>query len=248
MNISTVQSKGGVNKSAIAANLSVWLHQKGHLVACVDLDGGEFANQSLTTAVGQAAPEIPIFRADTAADVAALFPSLAQDFHFIIADAPGGFQHTAETNLELLRHTDFALIPVTPQFGNISPLPVVERVIGDARRDNPLLEARVVVSSVDGRTRAGKDIAGTLKTIEALTPNIPVMRQTVRVDVGAFETAAQNGTVVVSGPRSNARDDYDSLFGELLSDMLVSIHRQDQRQAPRTKNREEEHAQEAVHG
>ncbi|MDC0936277.1 ParA family protein [Pirellulales bacterium] len=248
MNISTVQSKGGVNKSAIASNLSVWLRQKGHAVACVDLDGGEFANQSLTTAVGQAAPEIPVFRADTPADVAALFSSLGQEFQFIVADAPGGFQQTAETNLELLRHTDFAIVPVTPQFGSISPLPVVETVIQNARRDNPLLEARVVVSSVDGRTRAGKDISATIKTIEALAPTIPVMRQTVRVDIGAFETAAQNGTVVVSGTRSNARDDYDSLFSELLSEMLVAIDGHNLRLATVTKKKEEAHAKEAIHG
>ena len=88
MNIATVQSKGGVTKSTIASNLSVWLHQKGHVVACVDLDGGEAANRTFSTTIAQSEPTLPLFKADTAADVRQLLPELAEQFHFIVADAP----------------------------------------------------------------------------------------------------------------------------------------------------------------
>ncbi len=248
MNIATVQSKGGVTKSTIASNLSVWLHQKGHAVACVDLDGGEAANRTFTTTIAQSEPTLPLFKADTAADVRQLLPQLAEQFHFIVADAPGGFAHTHSTNLELLRHTDFALIPVTPRFGDISPLSVVEEVIDEARKINPLLEARVIINCVDGRTKTGRDPEGIIETIESVVPNLRVMRQTIRVDFGAFEYADQNGSVVVKGPRSNGRDDLNSLFGELLSDMILSINQQGQRIASRTQTMEEDDGRKAVHG
>lgn len=172
---------------------------------------------------------MPIFRADTASDVAELLPDLSAEFHFIIADAPGGFQRTAETNLELLRHTDFALIPITPKVGNISPLPVVEKKVQQARQTNPLLEARIIINCVDGRTTAGKNIGATIADIQNLVPDLRVMRQTIRVDESAFERAAKALSVVVKGPRSNGREDLDAIFAELLSDMIVSINLQDQR-------------------
>ena len=73
-----------------------------------------------------------------------------------------------------------------------------------------------------------------------------VMRQTVRVDLTAFERAAKSLTVVVKGPRSAAREDLNALFTELLSDMIVSINLQDQR--IRTQITEAQHDKAAVHG
>ena len=165
-----------------------------------------------------------------------------------MADAPGGFQHTAETNLELLKHTDFALVPVTPEFGDIVPLAVVEKVILEAREANPLLEARVIVNRVDARTRSGRDLEGTIENIKAIAPRLRVMRHSIRVDIGAFETAAQNGTVVVQGSRSNGREDLNALFAELLSDMIVSMNQQDHRIASRTDTKEKQYGKKTVHG
>ena len=225
MNVGVAHTKGGTTKSAIASNLSVWLSMKGHEVAAVDLDGGEHGNKSLTTSVRQAEPSIPVYQPETPAELRQLLPRLAEEFHFTVADAPGGFQRTADTNIELLKHCDYVLIPVKPEFDSIEPLTVVEQIINTARLDNPLLEARVIVNCLDGRTRIGKDPEGIVKLIHSVCPNLAVMQQKVRVDASAFQTARINGTVVVQGSRSPAREDLNGLFTELLSDMIVSINR-----------------------
>lgn len=245
MNIALAHTKGGVTKSSIATNLTVWLHEKGHRVAAIDLDAGQYGNKSLTTIVRQAEPAIPIFQPETPAKLRELLPGLAEEFHFTVADAPGGFQTTAETNLELLKHTDFVLIPIKPDFDDIEPLSVVAEVIAEARRVNPLLEGRVILNCLDGRTRTARDLSATLQSIADIAPSLRVMTQTIRVDRTAFQTARLNGTVVVRGARSGARDDLNALFAELLSDMVVSINEHGKRISSKGENA---HEAKAVHG
>ncbi|QEG36066.1 ParA family protein [Bythopirellula goksoeyrii] len=231
MNITFAHTKGGVTKSALASNLCVWLHQKGHNVAAIDLDAGEYGNKSLTTSVGQAAPEIPIYQPADAAELRDLLPQLAEQFQFTVADAPGGFQSTTQTNVELLKHSDFVLIPVKPEFDAIEPLSVVEQIIEVARLENPLLQARVIINCLDGRTRTGRDPQSIVDMIHAITPNLKIMNQKVRIDSSAFQTARINGSVVVQGGRSPAQEDLNSLFAELLSDMIAAISRLSQKLA-----------------
>ncbi|QEG36251.1 ParA family protein [Bythopirellula goksoeyrii] len=231
MNITFAHSKGGVTKSALASNLSVWLHRKGHQVAAIDLDAGEYGNKSLTTSVGQAAPEIPIYQPASPEELRDLLPQLAEQFHFTVADAPGGFQSTAKTNIELLKHSDFVLIPVKPEFDAIEPLSVVEQIIAEARIQNPLLEARVIINCLDGRTRTGRDPQSVVDLVHIISPNLRVMNQKVRIDSSAFQTARINGSVVIQGGRSPAQEDLNALFAELLSDMIVTISQHSQQMA-----------------
>jgi len=224
MNIAFVHSKGGVTKSAIAGNLCVWLHMKGHKVAAIDLDAGEHGNKTLTTSVGQAAPEVTIFQPEGPAELRELMPQLAEQFHFTVADAPGGFQSTAQTNIELLKHSDYVLIPVKPEFDAIEPLVVVEKIVAEALLENPLLEARVIVNCLDGRTRIGRDPQSIVDMIHSICPDLRVMQQKIRIDSSAFQSARINGTVVVQGNRSPAQEDLNGLFAELMSDMIVAIN------------------------
>lgn len=127
------------------------------------------------------------------------------------------------------------LIPVKPEFDAIEPLSIVEDIIAEARLENPLLEARVIVNCLDGRTRIGKDPEGIVELIHSICPKLRVMQQKIRIDSAAFQTARINGSVVVQGNRSPAQEDLNSLFAELLSDMIVSINRHSQ-QLSKTAN------------
>ena len=123
------------------------------------------------------------------------------------------------------------LIPVKPEFDAIEPLTVVERIICEARFENPLLEARVIVNCLDGRTRIGRDPASVVALVHSVCPKLKVMQQKVRIDSSAFQTARINGSVVVQGTRSPAFEDLNTLFAELMSDMIVSINRHSQKLA-----------------
>ena len=246
MNITFAHTKGGVTKSALASNLAVWLCQRGHAIAAVDLDAGQYGNKTFTTVVRQAEPKIPIYQPTTPRELRQLLPQLAKEVHFTVADAPGGFQTTAKANLELLRHTDFVLIPVKPDFDDIEPLSVVEEVVLEARKENPLLEARVVINCLDGRTKTARHLGTTIESIHSIAPTLSVMTQTIRIDRNAFQTARLNGTVVVQGGRSGAREDLHLLFAELLSDMIVSINRHSKQ--PVTKNFKENYEAKTVNG
>ena len=174
-------------------------------------------------------PEIPIYQPADSEELRVLLPKLAEQFQFTVADAPGGFQSTAQTNIELLKHSDFVLIPVKPEFDAIEPLSVVQQIIEEARLENPLLEARVIINCLDGRTKTGRDPQSIVELIHAICPKLQVMNQKVRIDSSAFQTARINGSVVVEGGRSHAHEDLNALFAELLSDMVVTIGGHSQR-------------------
>jgi cellulose biosynthesis protein BcsQ len=177
-----------------------------------------------------------------------LVADLAEQFHFTVIDAPGGFQTTAQTNLELLKHTDFALVPVKLDFDDIEPLSVVEEVIAEARRVNPILQARVIINCLDLRTKTAKQLDKTVETIHAVAPSLRVMKQAIRVDRNAFQSARLNGSVVIQGPRSAARDDLESLFAELLSDMVACFNRIDTTNSRQSTNGVTQNEAKAING
>lgn len=222
MNITLAHTKGGVTKSSIATNLAVWLFDQGHSVAAIDLDAGRFGNQTLTTVLSQAEPQIPVHQPEGPDALSRLLADLGESFDFVVADAPGGFQQTAETNLRLLRHTDYVLVPVKPDFDDIEPLSVVAEVVAESRRNNPLLQARVLLNCLDGRTLAAKDLAGTWATIQAVAPTLGVLKQAVRINRHAFQSARLTGSVVVRLPRSAACHDLHDLFTELLGAVIAT--------------------------
>ena len=228
MNIAVGSPKGGVKKSTIATNLAVWLYNQGHQIAAMDLDAGRWGNKSLTTILGQAEPAISIYQPNTSGTLKKLLRRLAAEVDFSVIDCPGGYSQSAETNLEVLRHSELLLVPVTPSFDDFEPLTVVEEIFLDAKRKNPLLEGRVIINFVDRRTRIGKDITGLKQAIGDLAPSLKVMNQTIRVDTGAFQTARLDGTVVVSGSKSGAKSELEALFTELLSDMVVTMSKHQQ--------------------
>lgn len=225
MNITLAHTKGGVTKSSIATNLAVWLFDQGHSVAAIDLDAGRFGNQTLTTVLSQAEPQIPVHQPEGPDALSRLLAKLSESFDFVVADAPGGFQQTAETNLRLLRHTDYVLVPVKPDFDDIEPLSAVAEVVAEAQRTNTLLQARVLLNCLDGRTQAAKDLAGTWATIQAVAPTLGVLRQPVRIDRPAFQSARLAGSVVVRRSRSTACHDLHDLFTELLGDVVSTTKR-----------------------
>lgn len=228
MRIAIGSSKGGVSKTTNASNLAVHLHNQGHKVAAIDLDGGEFGNKSLTTILGQAEPEIMLFQPTSKGKLKKLLARLGAEYDFTVIDCPGGYSHTAEINLEVLRHSEYLLVPVTPNFDDFEPLSVVERVFQAAKAKNPLLEGRIIINQVDRRkriTRQDKGLKELRSQLKDLAPSLKVMQQTVRIDAGAMESARWDGTVVVNGGKSAAKSDLESLYAELLSDIVVTMNR-----------------------
>ena len=120
-------------------------------------------------------------------------------------------------------------------------------MILEARKENPLLEARVVINCLDGRTKTARHLGTTIESIHAIAPTLGVMTQTIRIDRNAF--SKQLGLTVRSWSKAVARvprEDLHLLFAELLSDMIVSINRHSKQ--PVTKTPKEEYEAKTVNG
>ncbi len=104
MVIVIVNSKGGVGKSTIAANVTCWLYLQKHKVILVDCD----TQRSSSEWISEAAPEIRIVRLANADEVLDELPALAKEADYVICDGPGS---QTETSRALLMWADLAVIP-----------------------------------------------------------------------------------------------------------------------------------------
>ena len=76
MIVAVTNSKGGVGKTTLAAHLAVWWQEHGTTVALVDAD----TQGASSTWLAEAAPQVPVFRLQTADDILDQVPTLQGDF------------------------------------------------------------------------------------------------------------------------------------------------------------------------
>jgi chromosome partitioning protein len=104
MIVATVNSKGGVGKSTLAAHLAAWFYERGKKVALVDSD----RQASSSSWLSEAEPGIKAVRAQTADEIYKLLPELYDDCDVLIADGPAGLE---EQSRILLMFADVAIVP-----------------------------------------------------------------------------------------------------------------------------------------
>jgi chromosome partitioning protein len=104
MIVATVNSKGGVGKSTLAAHLAAWFYEQGKKVVLVDSD----RQASSSSWLSEAEPGIKAVQAKTADEIYRLLPELYEDCDVLIADGPAGLE---EQSRILLMFADVAIVP-----------------------------------------------------------------------------------------------------------------------------------------
>jgi chromosome partitioning protein len=104
MIVATINSKGGVGKSTLAAHLAAWFYERGKKVVLVDSD----RQASSSSWLSEAEPGIKAVQAQSADEIYKLLPELYEDCEVLIADGPAGLE---ELSRILLMFADVAIVP-----------------------------------------------------------------------------------------------------------------------------------------
>ena len=207
MIIALINKKGGVGKTTLAANLTVWLAEQGHSVCMIDAD----AQRSSSIWLQEAAPEIAHSRLETQDELHEEAPRLAAEYEFVVVDAPGGL---SELPRAILFIADLVLLPCGPTTLDLRAANDTIRVLRQVQsiRKGPP-KAIFVPNKIRKRNRLSKEFMETAATLDiAVSSGLRLL--------DAYADAVGQGTVVWKmGPNAKeAADDIQNLFKELLRD------------------------------
>lgn len=199
-------TKGGVGKSTLAVHLAVYLHAAGGRVVLLDAD----KQRSASEWIAEAEPEVTTRVATTPEAIVDAVSELAQQFEYVIADAPGRIE---EESRMLMILADLAVFPVTPSILDLRSVAQAVEMLRVARKVNGgKPDALLVLNRVRKRDTISRELKDAAPSL-----GLSVCNSTVR-DLQAFRNAAQQGTVVfrMDSSAKAAASDIEQVFEEVL--------------------------------
>jgi len=187
MIIAVGSGKGGTGKSTITLNLAGTLAARKQRVFVVDADPqGSIAmwsknsNQNEPTVIVNPSPALG---KETRKAV--------NKYDMILFDAPPTFKRRMRAVLEV---ADRLIIPVTPGMADFWSTEMLIDMYLKAREKRPKLDARLLISRIDRRTRIGKNFRPFLETL-----NIPVFMTEITQRSAYAETWMDGVTIDAKG-------------------------------------------------
>lgn len=203
--IALAGNKGGSGKTTLAINLACALARRG-TVALLDADPQGSCRHWTNAADGYDRLSV----VDAADDVAAAIAGQQGEVDYLIVDCPPSIQ--AEQSLAALSQADRVLIPVLP-----SPLDIwaglhVGPVLQQAGKDNPDLEALLVINQLEPRTRLSQLARQALDEL-----GIPSAHTTLRRRMAYRRAILEGRSVLDMGSRgAEAAREIEALIEELV--------------------------------
>lgn len=209
MIIAVINQKGGVGKTTTSVNLGAALAEAGHKVLLLDLDMQRdlSSHHALRAGGGQ----VPIISA-TPTELADTLKQQRKEhrYEFVLIDCPPALGTEASAALLIC---DWALVPVAPEFLAVRGLSRLLATVNAARRANPRLRARSLITMVDARS---KTVPTYLEALRALH-QCPALETTIGRSV-LFERASAAGQSILQlAPRSTGASAYRALAAEVLA-------------------------------
>lgn len=133
------QSKGGVGKSTLAAQLAILARDLGYSVAVIDADKQAHAAKT----VHRAEPSIQVSIVTNVDEASAAATALERDFDLVVMDTPG-HDHTPEVTSALTMFADVALVPCGPSDGDVAELKNAYQFIALSQKIKGKPEATIV--------------------------------------------------------------------------------------------------------
>jgi chromosome partitioning protein len=212
MLITLTNTKGGVGKSTLAANLAIWLFDLGYRVALLDTDPQGTSSEW----VQNAEKGISVRSATEMESIQKAVGELTNSHDFVIADAPGEEGEAANTVILL---SDFAILPLQPTKPDVRALKGALKTIrlAHAVTQGRRPEAVLVLNCVRKRNRKTAILKEQLKSHGLRVADADVRRLDALAD-------SCDGAVTrdKSERAKEAASDLNALFAELLSDTLSS--------------------------
>ena len=202
--IALTNSKGGVGKSTVAVHLAAWCSEHGRRTALVDAD----AQGASSLWLHEAAPDIAVFRLQTADELLDQVPPLAAQFEVLVVDGPAGL---SEVTRAILLVAHLALLPCGPSVLDLRAAQEAIRVVGQAQRirGGPP-QVALVPNKLQVQYRLTQELLATVQTLGVPVLSGLRLRQ-------AYADAVGQGTLVWRlGPRGlAASEEFSRLFEEL---------------------------------
>jgi len=209
MIISVVNQKGGVGKTTIAINLGIGMARRNYKVGFLDTDPQGTAAQWQTIEENIAFevrhhPSV-IFSEDiTVAD---------RNNGFLVIDTPPAI---GEITMSVLAYSDLAIVPLAPSILDIWSSRTTIGMIEEAKKVNPKLEGRLLVSRKVPRTRLGRDGREAIAALE-----MEVFQTEISQRIAYVESMIAGVSIFQYAPKSEASKEIEDLCEEILQGVLL---------------------------
>ena len=204
MIIAIMSAKGGTGKSTITLNLAGILCSLDKKVLVVDADPqGSIAQWAEKTA--QKAPEVLVEASP--ADNKKL-GKIAKKYDYVLFDTPPTFRKRIRT---VMRLADILIVPVCPGMADLWSTEKMLEVFFEEKEKNSKLDARLLISRVDRRTRQGREFRVQLENL-----SIPIFLTEIPQRVIFNEVWFQYATIDTLQPRCVGAKEFRSLAREVM--------------------------------
>jgi chromosome partitioning protein len=202
--LAIVNQKGGVGKTTIAINLAYGIAVKWYKVLLIDSDPQGSVKQWQRIAGERAFdvihyPEQTLYR-----DI----EELSQGFQYVIIDGPPGKESVTKSILTI---SDMVIIPVRPSILDLWSAGELIEIVKEARKVNPKLTGKLLVSQKATGTRIGKEARDSLTGY-----GLDIFKTEINNRIAYAEAMINGQSVMEYSPRSEASNEIASLTDEIL--------------------------------
>jgi chromosome partitioning protein len=211
MIISLVNQKGGVGKTTVAINIGIGMARRNFKVGFLDTDpqGTAFQWQSIE---GNVAFEVKHHPHRISSEI---IKEANRNHNLLIIDTPPAI---GEITSSALACSDLAIIPLAPSILDIwSSRATIDRV-EEARKINPKLKGRLLVSRKVPRTRLGRDGREAIVALE-----MDIFDTEISQRIAYVESMIAGVSVFQYAPRSEAAREVEDLCEEILRGPLRNL-------------------------
>ena len=204
MIISLVNQKGGVGKTTIAINIGIGMARMNYKVGFLDTDPQGTASQ-WQSIEGNIGFEVrhhpsPVSSGD--------MMDADRNHGFLVIDTPPAI---GEITLSVLKLSDLAIIPLAPSVLDIWSSRTTIGMIEEAKKVNPKLEGRLLVSRKIPRTRLGRDGREAIAALE-----MDLFETELSQRIAYVESMIAGVSVFQYAPKSDASREIENLCQEIV--------------------------------
>jgi chromosome partitioning protein len=204
MIISLVNQKGGVGKTTIAINIGIGMARRNYKVGFMDTDPQGTASQ-WQSIEGNLAFEV---RRHPSRVSSGDLMDTDRNHGLLVIDTPPAIGEITQSVLEL---SDLAIIPLAPSVLDIWSSRTTIGMIEEAKKVNPKLEGRLLVSRKIPRTRLGREGRAAVAALE-----MDVFETEISQRIAYVESMIAGVSVFQYAPKSEASQEIENLCEEII--------------------------------